>query len=136
MQARRQLRVFLVSKQALPLAILAKDARRPAVSHADRRLIRGLLEKILKLRMYRHHYSLNETSQASSGWALRRGPSGDRRRLPSGPVEEVPTALIQPSQWRELMDKLVRRVTIVRGSGENRQTEVVYKSGDDEDADL
>jgi hypothetical protein len=34
------------------------------------------------------------------------------------------------------MDKLVRRVTIVRGSGENRQTDVVYKSGDDEDADL
>jgi hypothetical protein len=34
------------------------------------------------------------------------------------------------------MDKLVSRVTIVRGSGENRQTDVVYKSGDDEDADL
>jgi len=30
------------------------------------------------------------------------------------------------------MDKLVRRVTIVRGSGENRQTDVVYKSGDDD----
>ena len=34
------------------------------------------------------------------------------------------------------MDKLVRRVTIVRGSGENRQADVVYKSGDDEDDDL
>jgi hypothetical protein len=31
------------------------------------------------------------------------------------------------------MDKLVRRVTVVQGSGENRQANVVYKSEDDED---
>jgi hypothetical protein len=34
------------------------------------------------------------------------------------------------------MDKLVRRVTVVQGSGENRQANVVYKSEDDEDEDL
>jgi hypothetical protein len=37
----------------------------------------------------------------------------------------------------ETMDELVRRVTVVRGSGENRQAEVVYESeadhSDDED---
>jgi hypothetical protein len=31
------------------------------------------------------------------------------------------------------MDKLVRRVTVVQGSGENRQANIVYKSEDDED---
>jgi hypothetical protein len=34
------------------------------------------------------------------------------------------------------MDKLVRRVTVVQGSGENRQANIVYKSEDDEDEDL
>jgi len=31
------------------------------------------------------------------------------------------------------MDKLVKRVTVVQGSGENRQSNVVYKSDDDDD---
>jgi len=31
------------------------------------------------------------------------------------------------------MDKLVRRVTVVRGSGEHRQTNVVYDNEDNED---
>lgn len=31
------------------------------------------------------------------------------------------------------MDKLVRSVTVVQGSGENRQANVVYKSDEDED---
>ncbi len=31
------------------------------------------------------------------------------------------------------MDKLVRRVTVVQGSGENRQANVVYQSDDDGD---
>lgn len=30
------------------------------------------------------------------------------------------------------MDKLVRRVTVVQGSGDNRQANVVYKTDDDE----
>jgi hypothetical protein len=34
-----------------------------------------------------------------------------------------------------IMDKLVRRVTVVQGSGDNRQSEVVYKSDEDEDED-
>ena len=35
------------------------------------------------------------------------------------------------------MDKLVRRVTVVQGSGENRQANIVYKSDDDdEDMDM
>jgi hypothetical protein len=34
------------------------------------------------------------------------------------------------------MDKLVRRVTVVQGSGENRQANVVYKSDEDEDEDV
>jgi len=33
------------------------------------------------------------------------------------------------------MDKLVRRVTVVQGSGENRQPNVVYKSDEDEGDD-
>jgi Family of unknown function (DUF6312) len=32
------------------------------------------------------------------------------------------------------MDKLVKRVTVVQGSGENRQANVVYKSEDDEES--
>lgn len=35
---------------------------------------------------------------------------------------------------KDIMDKLVRRVTVVQGSGENRQANVVYRS-DDEDED-
>ena len=31
------------------------------------------------------------------------------------------------------MDKLVKRVTVVQGSGENRQANVVYKSDDEDD---
>jgi hypothetical protein len=31
------------------------------------------------------------------------------------------------------MDKLVRRVTVVQGSGDTRQTNVVYRSDDDDD---
>ena len=31
------------------------------------------------------------------------------------------------------MDKLVKRVTVVQGSGENRQANVVYKSDDEEE---
>jgi hypothetical protein len=34
------------------------------------------------------------------------------------------------------MDKLVRRVTVVQGSGENRNANVVYKSDEDEDEDF
>jgi|Tabmets5t2r1_1033131.scaffolds.fasta_scaffold137337_1 hypothetical protein len=33
------------------------------------------------------------------------------------------------------MDKLVRRVTVVQGSGEHRQANVVYSSDEDEDED-
>jgi hypothetical protein len=33
------------------------------------------------------------------------------------------------------MDKLVRRVTVVQGSGEHRDTKVVYESDDDDDID-
>ncbi len=33
------------------------------------------------------------------------------------------------------MDKLVKRVTVVQGSGEHRQANVVYKSDEDEDED-
>jgi hypothetical protein len=33
------------------------------------------------------------------------------------------------------VDKLVRRVTVVQGSGENRHANVVYKSDEDEDFD-
>jgi len=33
------------------------------------------------------------------------------------------------------MDKLVKRVTVVQGSGENRQANVVYKSSEDDDDD-
>jgi hypothetical protein len=33
------------------------------------------------------------------------------------------------------MDKLVRRVTVVQGAGDNRQAKVVYKSDDDDDDD-
>jgi hypothetical protein len=33
------------------------------------------------------------------------------------------------------MDKLVRRVTVVQGSGEHREHKVVYESDDDEDTD-
>ena len=32
------------------------------------------------------------------------------------------------------MDKLVKRVTVVQGSGENRQTNVVYKSDEDDES--
>jgi hypothetical protein len=35
----------------------------------------------------------------------------------------------------DAMDKLVRRVTVVQGSGENRYSNVVYKSDEDEDLD-
>jgi hypothetical protein len=35
----------------------------------------------------------------------------------------------------DTMDKLVRRVTVVQGSGENRHANVVYKSDEDEDFD-
>jgi hypothetical protein len=35
----------------------------------------------------------------------------------------------------DAMDKLVRRVTVVQGSGENRHSNVVYKSDEDEDFD-
>jgi hypothetical protein len=33
----------------------------------------------------------------------------------------------------DAMDKLVKRVTVVQGSGDNRQANVVYKSDDDDD---
>jgi hypothetical protein len=33
----------------------------------------------------------------------------------------------------DAMDKLVKRVTVVQGSGENRQTNVVFKTDDDDD---
>ena len=33
------------------------------------------------------------------------------------------------------MDKLVKRVTVVRGSGNNRQTNVLYSSDEDDDED-
>jgi len=33
------------------------------------------------------------------------------------------------------MDKLVRRVTVVQGSGENRHANVVYKADDEDDID-
>ena len=34
------------------------------------------------------------------------------------------------------MDKLVRRVTVVQGTGENRQANVVYKSDEEDDDDM
>jgi hypothetical protein len=34
------------------------------------------------------------------------------------------------------MDKLVRRVTVVQGSGENRNAKVVYKNDEDEDEEF
>jgi len=34
---------------------------------------------------------------------------------------------------KKTMDKLVRRVTVVQGSGDTRQTNVVYRSDDDDD---
>jgi hypothetical protein len=36
----------------------------------------------------------------------------------------------------DAMDKLVKRVTVVQGSGGNRHANVVYKSDDDEDEDM
>jgi hypothetical protein len=33
------------------------------------------------------------------------------------------------------MDKLVRRVTVVQGSGEHRESKIVYESDEDEDLD-
>ncbi|MCC6776902.1 MAG: hypothetical protein IT537_09745 [Hyphomicrobiales bacterium] len=33
------------------------------------------------------------------------------------------------------MDKLVRRVTVVQGSGDSRQANIVYKADDDDDMD-
>src|SRR4029077_15764594 len=36
---------------------------------------------------------------------------------------------------KDVMDKLVRRVTVVQGSGEHRQANVVYNSHEDDDDD-
>src|SRR5499427_3726020 len=36
---------------------------------------------------------------------------------------------------KDVMDKLVRRVTVVQGSGEHRQANVVYNSREDDDDD-
>jgi hypothetical protein len=42
---------------------------------------------------------------------------------------------IHPHGRKDTMDKLVRRVTVVQGSGEHRDAKVVYETDEDEDLD-
>src|SRR5262249_28761946 len=52
-----------------------------------------------------------------------------------GPATEKWTGNLFSHDRKDVMDKLVKRVTVVQGSGENRQANVVYKSSEDDDDD-
>ena len=57
-------------------------------------------------------------------------------RIPTGSMCVADSSSKVYSHVRmDAMDKLVKRVTVVQGSGENRHANVVYKSDDDKDED-
>jgi hypothetical protein len=62
----------------------------------------------------------------AANWVRGPPPTGYRPK-------HVATEISLPRPGKDTMDKLVKRVTVVQGSGQHRTANVVYKSGEEEE---